>query len=160
MARNRKNPRHSSKLGMYSGNSRWSTPIFDDTIRGKDAYRTLLPAQKLILIDMMRVYYRASRWDTENITDTGFTFTYKQCSEDLSAHAFYDALRAIVARGWFIEAVQLQELRAGAPKKYLPSRNWENYQGTPEERARLRQKQNRKAKRLQRDRQALTGLRS
>jgi len=160
MPRNYKHPRKSSRRGTYSGTSRYSTPIFDDAIRDKDAYRTLLPAQKNILFDMMRVYYRASCWDTQNISDTGFTYSYAQCHEDLSAHAFYDALKAIVARGWFTVAYDLQEIKAGAPKKYLPSRDWEKYQAEPEEKERLRERATRKERKIQRDRQALAGLRA
>lgn len=160
MSRKQKHPRKSSRRGTYSGTSRWSTPIFDDAIRDKDAYRTLLPAQKLVLFDMMRVYYRASCWDTENISDTGFTYSYAQCREDLSAHAFYDALKVIVARGWFSIAYDLQEIKAGAPKKYLPSRDWEKYQATKEERMRLHDRKTRKEQRIQRDRQSLADLRT
>lgn len=160
MPRNYKHPRKSSRRGTYSGTSRWSTPIFDDAIRDKDAYRTLLPAQKLVLFDMMRVYYRASCWDTENISDTGFTYSYAQCREDLSAHAFYDALKAIVARGWFTVAYNLQEIKAGAPKKYLPSRDWEKYQAKPNEKTRLRQRATRRERKIQRDRESLAKIRA
>jgi len=135
----------------FSGGVKYYTPIFED-IRATEAYRTLTPIQKCILFDMFRQYHRASCFDTENIQNTGFMYTHGHCQEDVSDTSFYDSVKAILKRGWFEVPPMLQELRPAAPKRYVPSKKWCQYEPTDSEKSRMIEREEKKRAKLASDR--------
>lgn len=100
------------------------------------AYRVLTPSQRLVLIDMLREYFGASSFDTDRIPD-GFTYTYGQCTVDITDKTFYSAIRRIRKVGFFDRPIEIQEHRPAAPNRYVPSAAWEKYRPSDIERQKL-----------------------
>lgn len=150
MSRKKAKKTPSARL-TFSAGQKYYTPIFED-IRKTAAYRTLTPNQKVILLDMMRQYHRASAFDTESIDKTGFQYTYGHCMEVVSDTAFYDAIKAILRRGWFECPPIMQEPRPAAPRRYIPSQKWRQYEPTELEGKSLVEKEEGKRAKLASDR--------
>lgn len=65
-----------------------------------DAWRTLTLTARCVLLDMLSKFWRASRGDVEPLKN-GFRYTFRDCGADCSPATFSNAMRAIVAAGWF-----------------------------------------------------------
>ena len=132
------------RFGTYGTGK--TTPIFDE-LRRSEAYRILSQTQRLILLDMLRVYCRASCWDTERVPE-GFRFTYEQCEERISETGFYQVMRRLLKVGFLSAPPEIQEGRPAAPRRYLPCEDWRSYEPTADERRRLRGFENARKARL------------
>jgi len=97
-----------------------------------DAYRVLTPKQKLILIDMIRIYRKVSLGD-KNYPKDGFEYVWEVCEEDVSESAFYLMRQRLVDLGFFDYPPEIQRMRAGTARRFLPSREWAGYKATPSE---------------------------
>lgn len=127
-----------------------NTPVYDE-LRESEAYRVLGHIARLVLIDMLRVYCRASAWDTR-LVDGGFAYTLTMCDEPVSKNQFYDAVRRIQEVGFFEDRPDLREKRALAPRQFMPSRRWTKYKPTDAESAKLRRLDAHKTRTRNRDR--------
>ena len=100
-------------------------------LRASLAYQSLSHASRLVLLDMLWAYGRASQGDTLRL-DRGFRFTYGMCAEPIARGTFYRAIRELKAHGFFAEPLQLQPLVPGGPSVYVPSSDWRKFANTPE----------------------------
>lgn len=130
-----------------------------DELRSKLAYQDLSPTHRLVLLDMLRVYGRASNGDTVGVS-SGFIYTYSHCQEVVSRNEFYRAIRRILEVGFFDAPPEKQELRAAAPRRFLPSNRWQKYEPAREQASKLRKRKAKKETRLARDRKRRTDFRT
>lgn len=141
-------------LGFY-GNGGQFTLIYRE-MRVSDAYRVLTPKQKLLLNDMIRIYRKVSRGDNVYVKG-GFEYVWEVCEEDVSESAFYHIRQRLVDIGFFEYPADIQTMRAGTARLFVPSRGWSSYKATPDEakklaklnkskKARIRDKQRRISK--------------
>ena len=115
-------------------------------------YRVLSAVEKLVLMEWLRTYGKASHGDTVDLGDTGVLFTFSQVREDVAESSFKRARRRLIQIGWFQSAPHLKPLRPGAPNRYLPSTDWRAYEPTAAESAALRKRTAVKAASLKRAR--------
>ena len=115
-----------------------------DEMRRSVTWRSLTPAERLIALDMIRVYNGPSNGDSESIKERGFIFVYpKDLIELVSEDTFTKARERICEVGFFDKAHHLKELRPHAPNRYLPSERWRTYSPSAAERQRQQTKQRR-----------------
>ncbi len=131
-----------------------------DGIKDVDAWHVLTPSARLVLHEMLSTYMHASRFDTENISASGFTFPLAYCRELVDGKTFSEARREIVRVGWFDAPAGLQSLSPGAPTVYAPSQRWRRYAPTPKEAETLRRKRASRESRFRRDRKRRTECRA
>ena len=144
----------------YVGRSKFYARIHDD-LYDSPAFRTLPAKTQLVLIDMIRVYFKVSSSDTRRLDGEGLFYTYEQCQVEVSSKYLYGtALPLIQAHGFFRFAPELKSLRPGSPKPYLPSRDWETYKPTDEAAKQGREFQLKKEHSLWRDKQRRTKFRA
>lgn len=98
-----------------------------DEIRQSAAYRVLSPTEKLVLMDFIRKYYRASSGDKTDIRGAGFAYTFQDTLETVDAKTFYRARGRICAVGFFIRDDSLKRLQAGAVDVFIPSEGWRTF---------------------------------
>ncbi len=98
--------------------------MVSDAVRSSIAYRSLTNAHRLVFLDMMGAYMKASKGDTRSIDDSGFTYTFEQCRERIARATFYRATREIVKAGFFTTRPDLQPMRGGEATIYGPSCDW------------------------------------
>jgi len=123
-----------------------------DEIREALAYRVLSPVERLVLMEWLRTYGKASAGDTVDLSDTGVLFCFSQVREDIGERSFQRARQRLIRAGWFQGAPHLKPLRPGAPNRYLPSTDWRAYKPTAAEAEALRKRDAIKAASLRRAR--------
>jgi hypothetical protein len=106
-------------------------PLYDE-LRESDAFKALKPAPALVLLDLLKVYYRESRFDKEPLQD-GIVYTWTHCKVDVSEDAFYRAIKRIVEIGFFERAPHLESGRPGSPRVFEPSKRWQSYRTPSDE---------------------------
>ena len=121
-----------------------------DELRASLAYKTLTPQERLVLLDMIRVFNKASSGDRHPIADTGIVFTLSMTIEEVDEKSFSVARRRICQRGFFSRVPELESARPGAPHIYMPDTRWRTYTPTPDEQERIQRKAARKAEALSR----------
>ena len=124
-----------------------------------NAYRVLRPKQKLVLLDMIRVYRKASSGD-KVYPKGGFQYVWEVCEEDVSESAFYRIRQRLVAVGFFSCPAEIQSMRAGAATRFLPSRDWTNFMAKGIEAKKLAERNRSKKKRLSAKQRRLTDHRT
>ena len=142
------NKRHKTQGTFGSGRGVYIT----NALRTSLAYQALPPTGRLVLIDMIRAYNAASSGDKASIAGIGFRYTYGDCLELVDSKSFFRARRRICEHGFFIEAVDLKALKAGAPSIYLPSIKWTKYIPADDIAEKLEKRRKRKSAALQRSR--------
>lgn len=140
----------------YYGTGRF-TPVYDDLVQS-EAYRCLTKATRLILIDMMRTYWRASSFGRMNLSG-GFTYSYATCREEISEKRFYEARQRLVDAGFFEFDPMIQPSDPQASKRYLPSSAWTKYKPTKDQRIHLAESNKAKKVRIAGKRQGLANYR-
>ena len=145
------NRRKSPDAYDFGAGSRHFFFVYDELV-SSPAYRVMSHAERTVWREMYRTFSVASGGNKHRIDDTGFQFTYGHCREEVSERAFYAARRRILALGFFRRAPHLEDMRSGSPNAYLPSYEWRNYEGTPEEQAKLKESELQKSKILKRAR--------
>jgi hypothetical protein len=121
---------------MDTFGGRYNVPVSDE-LRLSLAYKILTHTQKLILIDMLRVYCSASWWDTQPVNAEAFCYTYKQCTETVSDKCFHGAVRRICRVGFFDAPLEIQEQAPAAPRRYRPSTDWRRHEPTRDEKRKI-----------------------
>ena len=116
-----------------------------DEMRQSAAYRILSPTEKLVLMDFIRKYYRASSGDKTDIRSAGFAFTYQDTLELIDSKTFYRARARICAAGFFKRDDSLKQLKAGAVDVFIPSDGWRTFTPDKEAARRIESQQARKA---------------
>ena len=134
------------QMGTY-GRGRFL--MLSDELQQSAAYRVLSPIQKLVLLDMLRLYGRLSRFDREPLPD-GFSYTFKNCLEGINETSFYDARKRLVDVGFMVRRDDLKRLTPGAPDVFSASSGWMKYQPSDAESARLASSEQRKQNSLAR----------
>jgi len=138
------------RLRFY-GRSSTFTGLADDLV-DSDAYRALTPTQRDVLNDMLRFYRDASRYDTVDLRDVGFTYPFSLCRVMVSSRALYqEILPALVAHGFFECPPLLREPKIASAKRNMPSRRWETYRPSAKEGEKLEKYRRKKAQQLARD---------
>lgn len=136
------------RLGTFGG----SSGVFVTTeLRESAAYKSLTATERLVLFDMLQVYGRVSRADTESIRDTGFCFPLSACIEEVDSKTFVTARRRICEKGFFARAPKLESARPGSPHVYLPDTRWREYQPVGDEQRRVQKKARRRKQTLERN---------
>lgn len=125
--------RKREQMGTYG---RGGFVMVSDELRQSTAYRALTPTQRLVLIDMLRLYMRLSDFDKETLPD-GFSYAFTNCHELLDERTFYDGRKRLVDVGFLERRDDLKRLTPGAPDVFSPSRRWTKYQPSDAEMARL-----------------------
>lgn len=122
------------------------------------AYKVLTSTQRLILLDMIRVYAKASGSGKHRI-DGGFPYTFSICTENVCETSFQKGVREILKRGFFDAPATLQDDRPASAKRYVQSRKWEDYKPAKEELQKLNRYDLRKSKRIIEKRKRVTNFR-
>lgn len=135
-----------------------NTPVYDELCESP-AYRVLTPSERIVLVDFLRTYSRASSWDSEPVPD-GFNFSFAHCKEVVSEKWFYSAIKRILAVGFFDCPPEIQEGKPMAPRRFVPSRRWAKYKPSATEAKQLARFENGKRKRLDRHRKRRTDFRA
>jgi len=118
-------------------------------MRRSEAWCVLTPSHRLVLIEMLDAFNRVSSFDSVDITKTGFTFTHAACQTDVDYGTFKDARKQICRVGFFREAPELKDLTPASPTVYVTSREWEQYEASPDEAQRLQRAAKSKERRIQ-----------
>jgi hypothetical protein len=146
----KRNRSKKERLGFYWGN-REPFVALPNGMRDSAAWAVLSPTQQLILLDMIQVYSIASGGDRNKIDDTGFAYAYSRCTVPCSETTFREARNRFLEIGWFDAPPGIQSMIPGSPKKYVPSRKWNQYVPPPAESQRIKKSKKVKANRLMRD---------
>ena len=104
--------------------------LINNELRESDAYKTLTPSARLVLIDWIGRYNAKSKLDTINIKGTGFTYAYADCTEAVNESTYKAARKAIVAKGFFECPPSMQTLKPGSRHIFIPSTKWRSYKPT------------------------------
>lgn len=107
-------------------------------LRESEAWLTLSPEQRWILVDWIEAYESAIRYGERTIDSTGFIYTYSACGERCARATFYKAKEAIIARRFFTAPAELQV--PYATKRYLPG-DWRAWRMDAEDRRKLKAKE-------------------
>ncbi len=129
-----------------------------NAVKDSLAYQCLSPVERLVLCDMIRAYNHASSGDRVSIAQAGFRYSYGDCRELLDSKTFITARRAVCAKGFFRQAVELQKIAAGAPSIFVAASAWMKYTPTGEEARRLETRRKRKASTLRRGHERKTAF--
>lgn len=121
MARkNQKTGKSNSNIRGFLGSGK-SVPLRCDLL-DCPAYFQLSLMAKAVFPYMALAYYRASKWDTCNAV---FIFAYTG-ELPFSERAFHRAVKEICIAGFFDAPADIQESRAGAPRRYEASIRWKD----------------------------------
>lgn len=130
-----KSHRHDRRqFGFYKVGRHFVLDSLDLT--SKMAYRVLSHVERLILRDCIRAYNRQSKFDRE-LPKGGFTYTWEQCTEDVSERAFREAMKRLVRIGWIEWPPEVQDNRPASARRYMPSQKWNEYKPSASEREKL-----------------------
>lgn len=121
---------HGTGKGVYLTNE----------MRESIAYLTLTSTEKLVLVDFVRMFRRASSGDTRDIRDIGFTFTMAHMLELIDHKTFYRAREKICQLGFFKRADSLKQIKACAPDVFIPSTDWKKFKPDPATEQSIRKK--------------------
>lgn len=120
------------------------------------AFRVLSPTEKLVLVDMLRIYRKASKGDT-GVVLGGFNYTWSHCKTDVSERAFYKSRRRIVELGFFKVLGEDQAGRLGESHRFSTSELWKKDERvTAEQRRKLMKSDEAKKAKLKRGRDRKT----
>ena len=133
-------------------------PIYSE-LKESDAYRVLTPTERLVLLDMLRLYNKASAGDKE-YPDGGFNYVWQVCLENVSENYFYSARTRLCDLGFFDHPPEIQEMRPAAPTRFLPSREWSKYEATASEAKTLAKRNSEKKDRIRKKKRRRTDFRS
>ena len=122
------------------------TQLYNE-LKESQAYRVLTPTERLILIDMIRVYGKASAGDYETLSE-GIEYTWSVCLEIVAEATFHRARKRICDIGFFESPLDIQSLRPGAPTRFMPSRKWAKCVATQSDANRLAKHNKAKKKRI------------
>ncbi len=100
-------------------------------LRESEAFITLTPEYRWILVDWIEAFEAAIHYGQRNIDNVGFKYTYAACKEHCARSTFSEAKKAITARQFFTVPAELQKPHAA--KRYLPG-DWRSWRMTPEQR--------------------------
>lgn len=145
------------RLG-YMGSANKNVPINFEMLES-DAWKALTPLQCLVLIDWYQNYVRLSRWDYEPLAE-GMSYTWAHCKVDMSENAFQTAVKRILEIGFFVRAVQFEAGRPGSPRKFLPSKKWQEHRLDREQQAKQKASSDSKKGRLAEKRKRRKAFRS
>lgn len=126
--------------GCFSAAKGEFTYPYPDALFDSDAYKILSHANKLILLDMVRQYLFASRWQTidlqeKDLAKKGFSYTWKTCRLPIAESTFREAIAEILRIGFFDAPKDIQV--KGDPVAYIPLLLWRSYKTTKAERKAL-----------------------
>ena len=142
-----KRPKKRPRRDTFGG-APWM-PLSEE-IKSVDAWHALTSTERLVLLEMIRVYDSASYHDTVSIDSKGFNYPWSYCCELVDPQTFYAATRSICRVGWFEERPDLQDVRPAAPKVYTPSDKWRRFKATGEKGERIRKAKARRQQELAR----------
>lgn len=111
-------------------------------IRASEAWATLSPEQRWILVDWIQFYEEAIGYGKRDISDVGFAYTHSMCKEDCARSTFHMAREAIKERRFFFDPPELQA--PYKPKRYLPG-DWRGWRMSPELRRKRADRERRRA---------------
>ena len=100
-------------------------------LRESEAWTTLSPEQRWILIDWIEAYEAAIHYGERSIDRVGFPYTFSACKEHCARGTFHRAKEAITTRRFFTAPPEMQV--AYAAKRYLPG-DWRAWRMTTEQR--------------------------
>ena len=129
-----------------------------DELRDSDAYLVLSFSARVVLIDMLRVYIKASQNEKINIRDVGFEYTFAMCRERISINSFGNSRKEVCRVGFFEMDSNLTLF--SYTNRYAPSIRWKSYKATDEEACVLKKHQDNKCKRLLKDKKRLIDFRT
>lgn len=122
-----------------------------DSLLHSPAYMTLTPAGRIVLNDMLRIYFRASSWESRDLADVGFQYAFGVCDANVSEHTFERARKQIVKHGFFETPPELQNCRlACSAGRYVGSEKWRTYKPNSKEDSELRRRTAARERRLER----------
>ncbi len=106
------------------------------SVRESQGWCALKPLARVILLEMLDVYFRASGWEKRAgpIARDGFYFAWSQCRESISENAFLAARKEILRVGFFTSPI---ERTLGGAMLFMPSATWRKYRFTESERKRI-----------------------
>lgn len=126
---------------------------FSYQVWNSPAFATLSFSARLVLIDWIRFYFEASSWESQDLTDIGFEYTFAVCHvEGLNENTFLLARKEIAAHGFFSAPPELQSGRVCSATIFIPSSEWKRYKLTAEELAEQKRSETVRTKRLERGR--------
>jgi len=143
----RKTYRERSIPGFFGKAEKERAYTLPEALFTSDAWRVLSPAYRDVLLDMIMAYYRVSTFDRDDISKTGFTYTYSQCGVDVSDGTFQPAVKRFLGLGFFKDPPEIQGKR-GKPKRYVPSDKWRRHVASKEQRKQWDAFENWKAQRI------------
>ena len=100
------------------------------------AYLTLTSSEKLILLDMIRVYSQETHAGHRPVPQ-GFPYTWRMCKENLSEPTFQKGVRNVCEKGFFEKPLSIQDHRSATATRYISSIDWEKYDLTETEERKL-----------------------
>ena len=121
------------------------------------AFRTLKATHQWILVDMIAKWQRAARKDRANLDANGFPYSFRYCDYDASGTTFKEALKEIVAHGFFSVHPDYHPA-SKRPKRFVYSEGWKQYEPTDQEMKRLEGLARSKATALESNMERLRGL--
>lgn len=132
--------------------------VYND-LKNSSAYRCLKPTERLILIDMIRVYSKVSKRGAERVPE-GFPYTFPMCMEDVCETSFQRGIRTLMAKGFFSAPPTIQDDRPGSPKYYHQSYEWTKYEPSKEETRKLNEYNYKKKNRQKAKQRRMTNFRA
>ena len=107
-------------------------------LRESEAWTTLSPEQRWILIDWIEAYEAAIHYGERSIDRVGFPYTFSACKEHCARGTFYRAKEAITTRRFFTSPPEMQV--AYAARRYLPG-DWRDWRMSDEQRRKVKAKE-------------------
>lgn len=94
-------------------------------MRETEAYRTLSPTSKLLLIDILDVINEIGYGKNyQNLIDKGFNFTISHTTLDINERTFYRSINDICKRGWITKTSLKNKFGSTV---FKVSSNWKTY---------------------------------
>ncbi len=117
------------------------------SMRESEAWAALTALGRVILLEMLDMYFRVSGWEkrASQIARDGFYFAWSQCRESISQNAFIAARKEILRLGFFASPL---ERKIGGAMRFMPSAAWREYRLTEEERTRIEAARTRKTSQI------------
>jgi hypothetical protein len=145
-----RNGRNSERLAYYWANKEPFVAL-SEGMRKSVAWKVLTATQRLILLEMLSVYYIVSLGNKAKIGDTGFAFTYSRCTVECSEITFRHSRERFLDIGWFKAPPMIQSTVPGSATLFAPCREWGQYEAIESEARGLKKRAKGKAARLTRD---------
>ncbi len=123
-----------------------TVPLREDLL-ASDAYHSLKPTARLVLVCMLQAHFHATAWEK---TACSFAFPWSAC-EFVSEGTFTAARRAIVQAGFFEVRPEDQSAEPGAPVRYRASNRWQTLKAPEESRSRWQRQAGARRSRVYRD---------